>query len=92
MMAELFALAWPLPGGTLLLPRLLSNATDAPYLGEAAVLYLLSRQPSSTVTPTQPTDAGLPGLVLMTIGGQLLVGGVLAWFALRTLRRLRSAT
>ena len=35
---------WPLPNGTLLVPRLLSNMSDAPYLGEAAVLFALTRK------------------------------------------------
>jgi hypothetical protein len=85
LLAELFAVSWPLPSGTLLLPRLLSNATDAPYLGEAAVLYVLTRQP---LAPTVPGQArGLPGLVYLTLGGQLLVGSALAWLAIRKLRR-----
>jgi len=35
--------SWPLPNGTLLGPRMLSNISDAPYLGEAAVLFVLTR-------------------------------------------------
>jgi len=35
--------SWPLPNGTLLGPRMLSNLSDAPYLGEAAVLFVLTR-------------------------------------------------
>jgi hypothetical protein len=37
--------SWPLPNGTLLGPRILSNLSDAPYLGEAAVLFALTRRP-----------------------------------------------
>ncbi|OHB76236.1 MAG: hypothetical protein A2Z25_05900 [Planctomycetes bacterium RBG_16_55_9] len=37
--------SWPLPDGTLLGPRTLSNLSDAPYLGEAAVLFALTRKP-----------------------------------------------
>jgi len=37
--------SWPLPNGTLLVPRLLSNLSDAPYLGEAALLFALTRKP-----------------------------------------------
>jgi hypothetical protein len=89
MLAELFAVSWPMPGGTLLLPRLLSNATDAPYLGEAAVLYILSRQPAPSVAETAPRATGLPGLVYLTVGGQLLLGGLFTFAALRSLRRRR---
>ncbi len=37
--------SWPLPNGTLLGPRLLSNLSNAPYLGEAAMLFALTRVP-----------------------------------------------
>jgi hypothetical protein len=37
--------SWPLPDGTLLGPRILSIRSDAPYLGEAAMLFAMTRQP-----------------------------------------------
>jgi len=43
--AEMLATVWELPDGTLALPRVLSNLSDAPMLGEAAILWLLSIQP-----------------------------------------------
>lgn len=43
--AEMLVSSWPLANGTLLIPRLLSNAVDAPYLGEASILFCLTRQP-----------------------------------------------
>lgn len=43
--SEVVVLSWPLLDGTLLGPRLLSNFTEAPYLGEMALLFLFSRQP-----------------------------------------------
>jgi hypothetical protein len=92
MLAELFAVAWPLPGGTLLLPRLLSNATDAPYLGEAAVLYIVSRQPSaSAARAVVAGDGRIPGLVYLAIGGELVLGTLLTASALRLLRRRQAA-
>jgi len=39
---ELVAASWTLPDGTMLLPRLTSHAADAPYLGEAAIMYFLT--------------------------------------------------
>ena len=36
---------WPLPNGTLLGPRILSIRSDAPYLGEAAMLFAMTRRP-----------------------------------------------
>jgi hypothetical protein len=43
--AEMLATVWELPNGMLAVPRLLSNLSDAPLLGEAAILWQLSIQP-----------------------------------------------
>jgi hypothetical protein len=43
--AELLATVGELPNGALAIPRLLSNLSDAPMLGEAAILWLLTIQP-----------------------------------------------
>ncbi|MHC4806239.1 MAG: hypothetical protein ACYTBX_08260, partial [Planctomycetota bacterium] len=57
--------SWPLPNGILLGPRLLSNLSDAPYLGEAALLFSLTRQP---VDLPEPAERGeLPGFVYVGI-------------------------
>jgi hypothetical protein len=47
---EALVASWPLADGTLLIPRLLSNLSDAPYLGEAALLFILTREPLSKET------------------------------------------
>jgi hypothetical protein len=77
--SEMLAFSWPLPDGTLLIPRILSNATDAPYVGEASILYNLTRQP-------------LPG-IQVKLGGSipLVVYGVLFIFLGRAFFLLRSA-
>ena len=46
--SQVLAASWPLPNGILLGPRILSNATHAPYLGEANLLYLLTQQPAQS--------------------------------------------
>jgi len=43
---EMLATAWELPNGVLAGPRILSNVADAPMLGEAAILWLLTIQPA----------------------------------------------
>jgi hypothetical protein len=50
--AQILAACWPLPDGTLLGPRILSSAVDAPYLGEAAILSFLTQQPVEGMTIT----------------------------------------
>jgi hypothetical protein len=41
--AEMLVASCPLPDGTLLVPRLLSDISDAPYLGESGILFCLTR-------------------------------------------------
>ena len=70
--AEMLVTSWPLPNGTWLLPRLLSNAADAPYLGEAAILFNLTRLPAEGVAIR--TGGTLPGFVMIFLGLQLGFG------------------
>lgn len=41
--AQMIVFSWPLPDGTWLAPRILSNMAHAPYIGEACILYNLTR-------------------------------------------------
>jgi len=75
--------SWPLPDGTLLGPRVLSNLSDAPYLGEAAVLFALTRRAIEPKVTTRRT--GLPGIVYAGILLGLCLG---AYEVLATLRRV----
>lgn len=83
--AELYFTSWPLPGGTLLLPRLLSNAADAPYLGEAAILFVLTR-PLVEGVPTT-TGGSIPNGVKIGLALQLVIGVALVWIVVRTSKR-----
>jgi hypothetical protein len=82
--AELAAASWTLPGGTLLFPRLASHASEAPYLGEAAILCFLTVQPARGATIV--AGAGLPGLA--RIGLLVFFGApLLAWWSWRRAAR-----
>jgi hypothetical protein len=72
LIAEMLAVSCPLANGTLLLPRALSNATDAPYLGEAAIFYILTRTPASGVVVK--SGGSLPLFVVLFLSLQALVG------------------
>jgi hypothetical protein len=63
--AEAIAGSWPLPNGTLLFPRALSNMSDAPYLGEAALIFALSRK--TIETNIVPANGMLPWVVYIEI-------------------------
>lgn len=85
--AEMLATSWPLPNGTRLFPRLLSNAADAPYLGEAAILFNLTRLPAEGFAVK--TGGSIPWFVWIFLGLQLGVGLTLFIAPIRALRRWR---
>ena len=63
--AQAIVASWPLPDGTMLGPRILSNFSDAPYLGEAALIFALTRKP---IEITKVIDRGkLPWSVYIGI-------------------------
>ena len=70
--AEMLVTSWPLPTGTQWLPRFLSDAADAPYLGESGILFNLTRLPGEGVPIT--TGGALPKFVLLFLAGQVTAG------------------
>jgi len=84
--AEMLATVVELPNGVLLMPRLLSNLSDAPLLGEAGILWLLSVQPEKGF-PIK-TGGSLPPYVYIVLTGILLFG---AWRILVALFTYREA-
>ena len=67
--AEAIVFSWPLPDGTLLLPRVISSITQTPYIGEAAVLYNITRQPVDGIetVPGGSLPAIVYGILLLFI-------------------------
>jgi len=71
---EMMSLSWPLPVG-LAIPQLVSDSANAPFLGEAAILFQLTAQP---VLPVAVHHRGvLPAIVwfclAIYLGGGLLL-------------------
>jgi hypothetical protein len=85
--SEMLCASWPLWNGTLLTPRLLSDATDAPFLGEAAILYNLTRTPAPGVTITK--GGTIPMLVHLVCGIQIAIGFLLLWASYRSISKWR---
>jgi len=85
--AEMLITACELPTGVLATPRLLSNVSDAPLLGEAAILWLLSIQPESGF-PVK-TGGVLPPYVYAMPISMLLVGTGIMFQAIWKFRRAR---
>lgn len=83
--AEALVASWPLPDGTLLGPRMFSNLSDAPYVGETALLFSLTRQP--IVKGGVPADGYIPASVYFGMLFYLICGGFLIWRAIFLLQR-----
>jgi hypothetical protein len=82
---EAVAWAWPLPDGSLLVPKVLSNQIDAPLLGEAGVLFCLTRRPAPGME-SAPPGAHSPQLYLL-VALYVVTGLVLLWQEWRKWRR-----
>ncbi len=85
--AQALVCSWPLPNGTLLTPRILSNMSDAPYLGEAALLFALTRMPVGDVEIKQANT--LPKLVYI-VPCVFLALGFLQFFSAAVSHRRRT--
>ncbi len=86
---EFAAASWTLPDGTLLGPRALSHAADAPYLGEAAMMYFLTVQPADG--PVVVPGVRLPGIVYLALAVYFGVPLVVVALVMRRLRPRRPA-
>ena len=83
--AEMIAISWPLAAGSLTAPRLLSNSVDAPYLGEAGILFNLTRRPVDGVPEVHGGE--VPLLVYLLLLGYFGVGGGMVFAAVRSMRK-----
>ncbi|WP_420627543.1 hypothetical protein [Candidatus Leptofilum sp.] len=86
--AEGLVASWPLPNGTLLGARTLSNLSDAPYIGESILLFNLTRQPIPE--GFVPANSSLPIVVYLILFLYLLAGLASISFALRYIKRWRT--
>src|SRR5664279_4072961 len=84
--AEMLATVWELPNGVLAMPRLLSNLSDAPMLGEAAILWQLSIQPERGL-PVK-TGGSIPAYVYIVLLSVFLFG---TWRILEAIYRFKAA-
>lgn len=75
LQTEAIAVIWPLPDGTLLLPRLLSNLSHAPYIAEAGLLFNFTRMPPNGVVTREA--GSIPPVVYIIISLMLLCGSLL---------------
>lgn len=87
--AAMLVTSCPLPDGTLLVPRLLSRASGAPYLGECAILFVLTRSPPAA-WPVR-TGGTLPCFFFLGVALYLGLGIFVLVLALRDARRASAA-
>jgi hypothetical protein len=86
--AEMIAASYPLPGGTLLLPRLVSDLKHAPYFGEIAVLHQLSLLPV-TRSDARVERSPLPSCVFFILAAEAAAIALMIFVCRRLLRRRR---
>ena len=85
--AEMIAASIPLPGGTLLVPRLVSDRTHAPYFAEQVILHQLSMLPTPALTTA--ARAPLPLAVWMILVLETLLLGLLLRLSVHLLLPVR---
>jgi hypothetical protein len=86
--AQALVVSWPLPDGTLLTPRLLSNLSDAPFVGEAALLFSFTRAPIPGTVET--AASGLPLSVYAVLLGYLAIAFLYIAVAFKRLRTIET--
>jgi hypothetical protein len=67
-----------------------SNLSDAPYVGEAALLFSLTRQP--IIEGSTPADGYIPASVYFGILFYLVCGFLLIWRAVFLVKRWRKSS
>jgi len=82
--AEMLTAGVPLPGGSLLLPRLVSDMKHAPHFAETAILHQMSLTGGGEGSiGIDGERAGLPWIVWCILGGEvilaLMLGGIVKW-------------
>jgi hypothetical protein len=86
---EALSASWPLPNGTRLGPRMLSNLSDAPYIGEASLLFALTRRPITA--GNSPVAKVVPASAYFGILFYLICGIIPSGYALRSLKRWKKS-
>lgn len=81
---QMLAASWILPDGMLLFPRALSRTLDAPLLGEACIVYNISR--TVVATGGDPARGYTPLLVWLMLGGGLFAAMVVIFAAVGVFR------
>lgn len=85
---QALATAWPLPNGTLLIPRLLSNLSDAPFIGETALLFTFTRAPVGGIKSVS-SDMKMPLYVYFLLFIYAIFGALFANGAYKKITQLR---
>jgi hypothetical protein len=92
--AQALVASWPLPDGTLLGPRLLSQFSEAPYLGEATLLFIFAHRSPVPVAATAqgklPRSVFLGLLLYISIGVYELGSALYAFRRWKRLKKIQS--
>jgi hypothetical protein len=81
---QVLAACWPMPDGTLLGTKVLSDPVHAPYLGEANLLWLMTRKPVPGVEHV--TGGRIPFFAVAMILLYASLGAVIAYASIKKVR------
>ena len=88
--AEVLAGTWPLPDGTLLAARYLSNAAHAKYVGEACLLFSFTRMPQNE--PIIPNNGHIPAIAYLMLAFYPVAGLILTAATIQSLKKWQRTT
>jgi len=86
LMAEALAVSWPIPKGLSLITHLLSNTTEAPYVGDACLLFNYTVMPGDGLPIVKGNR--LPSFVYIATALYLILGLLLFFDSIKKLVRI----
>jgi len=82
--AQVLAACWPMPDGTLLGTKVLSDPVHAPYLGEANLLWLFTRTPADGIQAVKGGHVAFFAIMMPLL--YLAIGVVIAYAGIKKFR------
>ncbi|MGK0188173.1 MAG: hypothetical protein ACI9R3_003965 [Verrucomicrobiales bacterium] len=90
MASQVIAATWPMPNGEFLIPKYAFDREHAPYLGQAAILFQLTRRPYFGC-PLTDAQLPIPASTYFALSIYYVLGIPLIWIGIRNLRSRKKA-
>ena len=86
MASQVIAATWPMPNGEFLIPKFAFDSKNAPYLGQAGILFQLTRRPYPGCK-IDDSQIPIPASTWLALSIYFVLGAPLVWVGTRNLRR-----